>query len=262
MDQNVAETILDAVRSANQLVTVGNDRFLVVPSGYEAKDLEFLGTGPRRINKSVGFHRLDSLCRYILEFKDDTTIVLINQQTGYVSCTLDYHAPDGPAWCGHTATFSPVPTEEWKRWWNKNGVSLSQRELAEFIEENAPDIVDPPSAELLDVARSLTARMNVNFKRAIVLEDDTVQLAFEETIEAKAGAKGTLDIPSSFVVNIAVFAGGLVAPLEVRLRYSIKEGMLSFRLVLVRPHKQIEQAISHIAAEIETVTKIKPYYGS
>jgi uncharacterized protein YfdQ (DUF2303 family) len=265
METNIATSIFDAARAATPLISVADskdDQFLIVPDGYKAQDLIHLKAQPRRITETKHFDRMESFCRYVNVFKDDTTFIRLNQVNGSVSAILDYHAVDGPSWCSHQAGFSPVLTEEWKRWKQKDGQSLSQKDLAEFLEDNAPDIVNPSSAELLDVARSLTAKLNVNFKRAVVLEDDTVQLTYEETIDAKAGVKGSLEIPSEFTISVAVFAGSSPEPLNIRLRYSIKEGQLTFKMVLVRPHKHVEREIDNIAATIKATCDIQPFYGS
>lgn len=264
METNIATSVIDAIRAGSPLVNIPaskDDQFLIVPNGYSAQDLISLRTNPRRIARTITFARLESFCRYVNTFKKSNTFIFLNPSNGSVSAILDYHSSDAPAWCDHVSGFVPAQSEEWKRWKQKDGQALNQKELAEFIEDNAPDVISPDPAELLDVARSLTAKLNVNFKRAIVLEDDTVQFTYEETIDAKAGSKGSLEIPSEFTIAIAIFAGGTPLSLNVRLRYSIKEGQLTFKLVLVRPHKLFEQEIENLNATIKTVTDIQPFHS-
>jgi uncharacterized protein YfdQ (DUF2303 family) len=239
----------------------GND-YLVIPANAQVYDLEKLLSHPRRIKQTVRFGRLDSFCAYVNEFKRESTKVFMDGKTGRALALIDYHKTDEPSWNQHSASFEPAFSESWQRWNGQHNQQMDQRKFALFIEDNALDIVDPPPAEMLDIARNLTAKISVNFKRGVHLENGTEQLQYEESIETKVGQKGQLEIPSVFALGISVFDGRPLRRLQVRLRYSIKEGVLHFHYFLMRLQDILQPEINQIAADISTATEIQPLFGS
>lgn len=254
-----AERLALALSDPHKLDEGGS--YVIIPGGSRIHDLESLLDAPRRIRQRIGFSRLASFCAYVTEFgSDGFTRVFLQAKTGFARAVLDYHTPDGAAWCDHVATFEPALSEEWKRWNSRNGNNFDQRGFALFLEDNAPDIASPPSAEILDVARTLTAKQSVNFKKGIRLDNSTESLTYEETIDAKAGQKGELEIPTGFTLMIPVFEGRPARKLDARLRYKIQDGQLSFHYVLVRPHKVLNEEIDATAADIKKGTGIEPLF--
>ncbi|HEY0725983.1 MAG TPA: DUF2303 family protein, partial [Pyrinomonadaceae bacterium] len=231
----------------------GND-YLVIPVTAQVYDLEKLQKHPRRIKQSVRFARVDSFCEYVNEFKGKGTKVFMNGKTGEVLAELDYHQADEPSWKSHTAAFAPAFTEPWLLWRGIHNQAMNQREFATFVEDNALDIVNPAPAEMIDLSRNLTAMISVNFKKGVRLENGAEQLQYEETITAKAGQRGQLEVPSLVTLALSVFEGRPQRRVNVRLRYTIKEGVLNFCCSLMRLQEILQPEIDGLAGEIKEET--------
>ena len=242
--------------------TKDGTEYLVIPADAQVYDLEKLLKSPRRIRQSVRFSVLDSFCSYVKEFKTDGTKIFLNARTGTIAATLDYHKPDQASWGDHRAGFDPVLSEEWQRWQQLNNQPCDQKRFALFLEDNAVDIVDPAAAEMLDISRSLTAKINVNFKKGIRLENGTEQIQYEETIDARAGQRGQLEVPSKFSLFLMLWEGRPRRRIDARLRYGIKEGVLSFCYSLIRPQDIVQAEIDLLVNEVFEQTEIEPLFGS
>lgn len=269
MDKNTVQTVADILTAAQKpYESNAAEPFVIIPQHHDVHSLLELQDKPRRIKDRLVFGRLDSFCEYVREFKLKGTQVFLNAITGAAKAVIDFHeaatttlGEPTARWCDHTAEYQPLLSEEWKRWNAKNNQGFEQRAFALFLEDNAIDIVSPPAAEVLDVARTLTAKSMVHFKKGIRLDNGTEQLTYEEIVDAKAGQKGELEIPARFELGIPVFEGRPARHVEARLRYAIREGTVMFHYVLVRPHKIFQTEIDAISADITAGTEIPPLYG-
>jgi len=261
-DPNLVDTALELLQTGiKPNTTKDGTEYLVIPARATVYDLEKFLEAPRRIRQALDFDRLESFCGYVNEFKGAGTKIFMDMKMGKLTAVLDYHQPGKPSWGHHRANFEPLQTEEWTRWRVVNGQWMNQEAFALFLDENAADVTTPPAGEMLDMSRNLTAKISVNFKKGIRLENGTEQIQYEEAMETKAGHKGQLEVPSSFTLSMALWEGCPKRPLEARLRYKIKEGTLSFCSTLVRPHIFQQAEIEALRAEVLKQTKLAPLCG-
>jgi len=256
----------------------GSKPFVIVPDKYRIHDLEDTLAQPLAIRATPSFSTLDGLIGYVETYKGNNTAIFIDMNTGSVVAILDYHGKPGDApasataketrkaaspasWCRHRAHHTPKHTVEWQRWTGKNDQWLDQRSFAEFIENNVADITKPSGAQMLEIASTLEAKTAVEFKSGVRLDNGSSRLTFASDTVAKAGDKGTLDIPQQFELAIEPFIGGEAYPLVARFRYKIEEGKLKLRYQLINPHKVIEAAVAKIIEKVGTGTAVKPFIG-
>ncbi|MGX0136303.1 uncharacterized protein YfdQ (DUF2303 family) [Cupriavidus metallidurans] len=139
---------------------------------------------------------------------------------------------------------------------------MNQENFALFIERNLLDIRVPEPAALLELAQNFQAKKNVNFASGTRLSNGQNQLVYEETIAAKAGEKGQLNIPEQIEIVIPVFEGSTVADrLTAKFRYRIQEARLSMWYELERPHKVLEAATEDLRKFIEEKTGLTAFHG-
>lgn len=263
---NTHETVRDLAVAASAVQKIGEHPFAVIPENYEIDDLEKMLPRPLAVRANVTLATVDAFIVYVLEFKDNPTRIFAHPITGKLVAILDYHEPKeltgpNPSWCAHRCLFAPTNTVEWSRWMGSNNIWLKQRDFAEFIENNVDDIKTPNGAEMLEIASSLEAKTAVEFKSGVRLDNGSHRLSFSAETVAKAGDKGTLDIPSVFTLAIAPFVGGEAYPLNARFRHRIEDGKLTLRYQLVNPHKIIESAVARTVERVATATAIKPFIG-
>lgn len=235
--------------------------------------LEKFLAAPRRARAVVGIADVKSFANYVLRFAGAGTVIFgsADERGGGFCAVLDYHqpqaartAPDTPplaGWAEHRAELKLKVTPEWERWLSRAGKDLAQREFAEFLEDNAADIVVPESdvkapnsAVMLDVALTLQAKTDVQFSAAQRLQNGQTQLTYNEQITAVAGAEGKMQVPERFYLSLPPFVGAQRYLVGARLRYRVTGGKLTFKYELERPHKVVEAALADLRAEVEKLT--------
>lgn len=258
-DNNVtAAAQLGAALADPQQATTGQQGtsipYVLVPDGYELKDLDSLFTKPSR--KCGGITLLDaaSFCTHIESQRNDDSVIYCNPHVPRFTVVFNEHAKDAAGWRDHTATWACPVSVEWTTWTGQNGKQLSHEKFAQFIEDNAPDCVMPDSATMIEISRSLEAKKSVQFGSSKRLDNGEHIIAYEEKIEGTVG-KGQMPVPERFVIGIAPLDGGPKYRLDARWRYRIsQEGKLTMWFDLDRPHKIMEQAVKEVSEWIAAKT--------
>lgn len=249
-EQNAMESEATVVAALKAGAAIGSVKTLsdgrqvvVVPEGWSIEDYEPDYTKPARKKIGVTLHDAASFSQYVTDFGSEHSRIFADVVATTFKAVLDYHeSKDGAArYCEHNATYKCRMTPEWATWTESSGKGKTQVQFAEFIENNVPDIVDPPGGLILEIVRTLEAHKDARFASSIRLSDGQSQFTYEEDIKGTA-AKGKLDIPEKFTLGIAPFQGGTAYRLEARLRYRIKEGALVLWFDLTRPQKVLEAA--------------------
>lgn len=148
------------------------------------------------------------------------------------------------------ATLTLAHSNEWDIWTKHNGSGAafgSTEAFATFLEENAPDIIDPDPAAFLDLALNFRVNESVSFSEARRLQDGNVQFAFNRMVDGNtSGTGGTIKMPEQFRISVPVFAGigAKRYECEARFRYRLNsaDGKVKIWYDLVRPHKVVEAA--------------------
>ena len=104
-----------------------------------------------------------------------------------------------------------------------NDEQMSQVHFGRFLEERAPDVVDPDAATVVEVCMNLDAIKKVAFKSAVRLSDGFRQL---EYVESNGDARGAVRVPEVMTILVPVFEGMEPERIKVRLRYRMNEGAL------------------------------------
>jgi uncharacterized protein YfdQ (DUF2303 family) len=244
----------------------GGREFIVLPKNSNVHDLERLLERPTRKRGLVTLHDLESFNRYVKAFGLAGTQIFaaINPAGACIEAILDYHearGSDAAGWGEHRAIYPCEQTVEWKRWISKNEQWLPQAEFAAFIEDHIEEIVDPSGATMLEIAKTLEARSNVEFKSGVRLDNGDHSLKFVVETKTTAGGNGELTVPAEFALGIAPFNGGPPYRVRARLRYRINDQRLFLRYELIQPHKVIEAACKELVATITAETGIAPLLG-
>lgn len=236
------------------------------------KSLEHYLPEPLRKRAAAALVDADSFGTYINAHKQMGTVITgdANERGGAFAALLDYHWPNNAvaSWTEHTATMTLEPTPEWARWLGAAGKDIDQRTFAEFLEDNAVDVIVPeggkgfPSQqELMSVASTLQVKTDVRFASTVRLQNGQVTLGYTEQIEGGHGQDGKLAIPEKFGIAVAPFRGTAKYLVTVRLRYRGTGGKALFRLEIERPHKIVESAFNDVRAVIEEATGLKVLVG-
>lgn len=221
---------------------------------------------PDFIKQRVAFRDVKALIAYVNRFKDSGTQIFADERAGTVTAILDYHleaeAGSEPNNCAHVAVFTAEPSPEWKEWKGLDGRPQQQEKFAEFIENQAPFIVRPDAATMLEIASSFQAASSASFSKAIRLDNGQVQLQYVENINGQAGPKGALAVPKDFDVMLRPYVGCSPTVVQARFRYRIEGGRLSLWYDLFRADDILRETFDVILARVNDEVGIAPYIGA
>ncbi|MFH0899053.1 MAG: DUF2303 family protein [Pseudomonadota bacterium] len=198
------------------------------------------------MNCNERFGDVESFVDYVKRYGTQATLLTWNSQG--LLAILDHAASDAePGRRQWRATHPFVASSQWQAWMRlASGQAVNQKAAVEAIEDQAEDIVDPPSADLANLLRSL--RMTINSKAEAELRPDgTSSVSFERATNVKATG-GSVDLPASFTISIPVHKGHIdeqgrpvLYRLDVRLRTSTDSNeRLALRLSIPTATRVIE----------------------
>ncbi len=231
---------------------------LVVPERYKHIDLTEVvrkaQVAPDRKTGTVVLSDLASLLQYMADqhaqsagyvFADPdsrTITVVFNDQKGF------------PGWRDHRAVYKAALTPEAERWLSHSCKPFTQTEFAEFIEDNLADLQGVEGQTLLAVATTIAAATGINFSSAKRLDNGQTQLTYTETIDARAGADGALQIPKTFSLGLRLFKNGGGYKLTARLKYRLHAGAVKFHYELERPENALDDAFAGYIKQVREAT--------
>lgn len=259
--------ILTETAAAVAVENITDDLFTVVtPAGATRTllDVQEFAAGPPRTRGVVAVHRADSFVAAVnrLGGGTQTVTVYVDEPAGKLTAVLNDDTLDQPGWRDHRVAFEPRHSPEWSFWTSRQGLGEQQR-FAETIEEGLDEITSPPAADLLEIAQTFHAAVQSEFRQAARLVNGAVQFVFSENIEAKAGASGTVDVPTEFTIRLAVYHGGDPTDLTARLRYRLTGGALIIGYTLVHPERAADEAFSAAVTQVlEDLDHVPAVHGT
>jgi uncharacterized protein YfdQ (DUF2303 family) len=155
------------------------------------------------------------------------------------------------AWRQDRAILALAQSEDWAAWTRMNGQIVGQRAFGEFIEDQAHCIIRPSSAEMLEVATTLTAKRTLDYGSRTRLDNGDMEFKFVEETSMRAGRAGaSVEIPSSFTVAVSPWVG--TKPVEIVARLRVRpdgDGVkIGFRFLRLEAAK--EQAFRDLTSEV------------
>lgn len=243
--------------------------YAVIPQDSKIESLEkFLHNDyaerPHRKKGTVSVLDAASFIEYYSLFSDEHSRVFADETKSQVLAVLDYHGigDNAPRWGQHRVRLDLRHSEEWITWCGSNGQAhkMNQLDFAELIEDNAPDIKEPNAATMLEMARTLQAKTDIDFSSAIRTSNGQVQLKYNEIIKGTYGS-GNVEIPEEFVILIPVYVGAPRVSIRGRLRYRLASGKLSIWYDLLRPEEHKRAAFLHTLSQIKDSLKVTVIHG-
>lgn len=172
---------------------------------------------------------------------------------------LDYHGADLVAGrCQWVATCPFVLSPEWRAWTAfASGQPWPHKAAVEKLEDLAPDIVDPPAADLAALLRSLRATVNATAQTDL-RADGTATVAF--STDKRVNLPG-LDLPPEFAVAIRALVGHVdddgrpvLYRLPVKVRVSVDDqARLAFRFGVPTAERVLEDVYADRVARAKAL---------
>jgi uncharacterized protein YfdQ (DUF2303 family) len=248
----------DAVRIGKEQTVQTNYNgipIFVVPDNMKVETLKHLVDEqlerPYTLKQTVELLTQQSFIDYYNRYCDENSTIFVNEKNCEFTAILDYHeSPNDPKWCRHRAVYKCPQTKEWNSWVKSNNEKMNQEDFALFIEDNVREITEPNGAEMLEIASSLKAKNNVDFKSAVRLDNGELQFNYTENISGQAGVAGQLKIPEKIKLTISPFLKGAAYQPEARFRYRISPAGLQMWYTLIRPHVFSDDAFADMVADV------------
>lgn len=220
----------------------------LVPEGFSLTDISRFLPAPVDKRGIVTLFTPQAFVAYVGAYRDPDTLVLTDINAASVTAVIDYHKAGeegAPRHGKHRATFTCRKTKEWDTWIGQNKKPMAQAAFAEFLEDNLPDIAFPVGAQLLEMARTIEVKKDVQFASSIRLSDGQQQLTYNEVIDGST-SRGQMRLVDEIVLGLAPFDGCQKYELRARLRFRMTDGKLSLWFDILRPHKVIEDAFNEV----------------
>ncbi|MFE5591485.1 DUF2303 family protein [Streptomyces sp. NPDC056549] len=248
--QTIVDTALHAAEPAE--LQLGKYYAFSTPNGIREVDLtgpQHTGT-PARKSGNTTVRDAFSFDAYFSKHADDDAEVYADADRLTVTAVLDAHTATAARWSGHRLTLSLRKTKAWEQWISLDGKLLGQEQFAEFLEDHLPELLEPSAATMLEIAQSIQAATKVDFQSGTRLATGERQFKYVENTTAKAGQRGDLTIPETFVVGLVPFEGSDGYRLTARLRYRIQDGQLRIGYKLERPDDILAKAFGDVVTAI------------
>ncbi len=245
MSTDNLQAVIDVARQTAEphALDIGKVHVIATPSGVQMYDL----TGdqwtdqPARKTGTTTLRDVGSFLAYHAKHADEHTEVYADVETLTITSVLDAHQPDAARWGQHRAVLALRTTKAWKEWITNSGRLVDQEAFAGFLEDHLPDLLEPDAATMLEVAQSIQAATKANFQSGTRLHSGERKLVYTEETTAKAGQRGELTIPETFVIGLKPFEGADGYRLTARFKYRINGGNLQLGYKLERP-EDVQQA--------------------
>lgn len=238
--------------------------YTVIPVGWELKELPTEKLPPRA-KAAVKLRDTASFVRYVNDHKTTDSRIYATSTPPRFLAVLDefptlqmgVQAVHPPAWREYRAEFTFPLSDEWTVWNRNDKQPKNQTQFAEFIQDNAPDVVDPTSAAMMEMALNFQATEDGSLVSVSRLQNGDTQFAIKSETKLAEGIK----MPEFVKLQIPVFENGDVYPLRARMRYRAKDKLV-FWYELERPHKVLEAAFKDAWKKIGDGTAVPILLGT
>lgn len=208
---------------------------------------------PSRRRGEVTFYEGLSFARFVNRFKNASTVIFADAIDRSFTAALDYHPgspdPGAASWDQFRAVLPLRHTPSWETWAAATGKPMEQVAFSVFLEDQIVDIADPDGALLVEIARTLEAKADVQFESHIRMDNGAHRFQYIENVQGSTGGK--LDIPQEFTLALQPFEGSKTYAVKARFRYRITGKKLLLWFDLVRLQDVLKEAFDDELTKIQ-----------
>lgn len=257
---NVADIQKLAVTS-HGLFLIEDIPSLIIPKDYEVRTFESLLPQPVRKKGLASLATLQTFIEYLKTYAKPTTKIFVTSEGSLkFVAIIDYHESDEAHWCDDRAVYVAIHTPEWSTWAGHNKKRFDQAAFAEFVEMNASDIVNPPSADILEMATNLSIKTEAAITSSVKLSNGNQSLSYVE--ESKTtGGRADIEVPQKITLGLSPYKGSPRYQIHAFLRIRIVDRKPSFYYELIKPETILDACTEEAIATVQEATAITLYRG-
>lgn len=234
-------------------------------------DLEQYRNTPRRQRGFLRVRTASAFVDYVLKHGiEGSTLIVADEKS--VTAVFNHHGEAGSAaggsagWNDWGCILELQYTPSWTGWRGFAGTYQTQENLANWLEEQALDVINPSGGELLDIIRNLRLVSQSVVQRRVNLQNGAVTFYFNEDFVPAGGGDdeaGSITVPPGFTICTQVFRDGPEFEIPVLLRYRVKEGHPEWMFKFTGEAQKIfDDAFDKMTSEIAVGTGLRVYRGS
>lgn len=269
MSESISQGAIGAIESlvkkslAPQPVTENRSDLVVVPNGFEVKNLEMYQPAPNRVRAEPLMILKDSFTGYVNKFKQVTSIVEGSLSKGVFTARLDYHyTPDqsgsnnsGPSWNTHNPKLALKLHADFVKLLTNNDKLNDQQDFVEFLEDLAHCVYSPDQATITEAVLNFQAKRNVTFQSAPNRVNGNLIFEYKDELSTI----GKVSIPEVIEFAVPVYEASEPQILKAQLRYRLSGGDLMFKYVINQIDKIKRDAFDSVAEAIRQDTELPVY---
>lgn len=230
-----------------------------LPPGWTGVRAEVFASAPMRMRSEVTVDDKDSFLAYLGRWANGGTEVFADLGSRTVLAILDHGAPDGcPAWASHRCKLAAALDERFAAWLGLHNQATKQVDFLEFLHDRAGDISSPKAGVVNDAIANFAVSRSTEVRAATRLGDGTVQIAWQEK---DSGSETHARWPEHVVLKLPVFRGEPPVEINVHLRYSVREGKLTFLVWITDLDMLVRREFERMAQDIATKSKLTVHSG-
>lgn len=229
-----------------EIKSAPNGRLYRIAGNGAIEMLDHFARGPHTRSGIVSVYTSESFSAYVNRFKDGTSVIFSDVIARKFTAILDYFeaGPTGAgSWDVHRVDLTLRHTPDWLTWAAANKKEMDQSTFGQFIEDNLVNIAQPAGALIVQIARTLEAKVNAVFESDIRPENGSYAFKYAEDVQSQAG-RGSLQIPNEFTLVLQPFEGSKSYPVIARFRHKLRSGKLSMWFDLIRIEDVVRTAFA------------------
>lgn len=206
-----------------------------IPEGYKLASLEQFADAPDRIKGESTLFRLEDFTEYVNDFKVDGARVFVVPDLAFTkggklaTAVLDFPRPGEPAWSTHQAHLVVAPSLEYLLLTELDNQLMDQGEFAKKLRNIARFCTSLSSADLLEIAQTLTLTSKGEFASVEDNFSGSVRMGYDIQVTAKAGGNGAsqtknLTVPTQISFRLPLLLGGKPVDVIADFVYRVPAG--------------------------------------
>ena len=215
---------------------------VTLPESMCVFDLERYQPQRRRFRAQFETRSISAFAEYLNQARSAAPI-FVDADGATARCVLDLGEVSRPGHCEHSATLRLIPTALWADLLRADGTAMSQRALADWIEDwrHALRAFDGPDGNEIPIAKAVTAIRTINIKAASDVGHSVDHMRESRSAFHSVEASSPDGLPAIFLARVTPYEE--LGPRDVTLRVSVMTGdspSLKLRIVALGT---IEEAI-------------------
>jgi len=256
IDSSALDKLLTLKTAATAERRIGQAHLMLVPPQFKVEDVTDIVAknepAPKRKQGTASLGNIESLIRYCKDQQHNASgYIYADPDALTITAVFNDHQSDAPGWRDFRAVFKAEASRELAQWRSQDRQPLEQEAFAIFLEDHIADVIEPAGADLLAIALTLEAKVDVNFASARRLDNGQVQLTYNEVIDARASA-GSITIPREFKLGIRLFKNAAPWKINARFKYRLAAGKVKFWYELDRIENAVEQAFTEYVDQVKS----------